>query len=251
MQNQQSRETGVAVAPVASPLDAQVLDVLRRYDAPTVANAIETFNIRPRNTGFMTPEIRCIFPDFGVMTGYAVTARIRTAEPPQEGEQLVSYPYLDWWNFILEQPAPRVVVIQDIDERPGVGSFWGEVHANIHVALGCVGTVTNGGVRDLNEVRPLGFHFFAQDVLVSHSYLRMVDFGTPVEVGGITVRTGDLVHADVHGVQLVPRSIAADIPAAVDRVLIRERKIIGYCKTPAFTAVGLAELMRVLQKPRT
>jgi len=141
-----------------------------------------------------------------------------------------------------------VIVIQDMDARPGVGSFWGEVQANIHVALGCVGTVTNGGVRDLNEVRPLGFHFFAQHVIVSHAYVRLIDFGLPVEVGGITVRTGDVVHADLHGVQLVPRSIAADIPAGVDRVLARERKIIDYCKSPSFDPTDLERIMRDLQE---
>ena len=243
----QGREA-TAIAPATAPLGMGVIEALKRYDAPTLSNAIEMFDVRPRNTGFMTSAIRCIFPEMGVMVGYAVTARIRADGPPAEGEQAVRYPYIDYWNFILEHPAPRVIVIQDMDARPGVGSFWGEVQANIHVALGCVGTVTNGGVRDLNEVRPLGFHFFAQHVIVSHAYVRLIDFGLPVEVGGITVRTGDVVHADLHGVQLVPRSIAADIPAGVDRVLARERKIIDYCKSPSFDATDLERIMRDLQE---
>ena len=222
-------------------LTAVELAALGRFDAPTVANAIETLNVRSRSAGFMRPEIRSIFPELGVMVGYAVTARIRAAQPPAEGEPVAAN--FDWWNFLLKAPRPRVVVIQDLDEPPAVGSFWGEVQANIHRALGCVGTVTNGGVRDLAEVGPLGFHFFAQHVVVSHAYVHMVDFGGAVEVGGVTVRTGDLIHADRHGVQTVPPDVARQLPAAVEKVVARERRIIDYCKSPEFTPEGLKKLM--------
>ena len=222
-------------------LTPEDLAALARYDAPTVANAIETFDIRPRNAGFMRPEIRCLFPKLGVMVGYAVTARIRAAQPPAEGEKIASN--FDWWNLVLQTPRPRVVVIQDLDDPPAVGSFWGEVQANIHKALGAIGTVTDGGVRDLNEVGPLGFHFFARHVVVSHAYVHMVDFGDPVEVGGLTVRTGDVIHADRHGAQVVPLEVARQVPAAAEGVFARERRIIGYCKSPEFTPEGLKEIM--------
>ncbi len=227
------------------PLSAEELDALRRFDAPTVANAIELFDIRPRNAGFMRPEIRCVFPDMGVMAGYAVTGKIRAGLPPAPGETVSNF---DWWDFVLKTPVPRVVVLEDLDDPPAVGSFWGEVQSNIHKALDCAGTVTNGGVRDLNEVGPLGFHFFAQHVIVPHAYVRLIEFGGPVTIGGLTVRTGDLVHADKHGAQVVPLEIARDIPAAAKRIFDREHQIIDYCKSPAFTPEGLKELMRDLSK---
>jgi regulator of RNase E activity RraA len=229
----------------AAPLTWSDLLALKRYDAPTVANAIETLNVRPRSAGFMRPEIRCIFPELGVMAGYAVTARMRAARPPAPADKpAVNF---DWWDFILKTPLPRVVVIQDLDDPPAVGSFWGEVQGNIHKALGCAGAVTNGGVRDLNEVGPLGFHFFAQHVIVSHAYVYMVDFGGPVQIGGLTIRTGDLIHADRHGVQVLPIEIARNIPAAAEKVMARERRIIDYCKSPEFTPEGLKQLMRGLK----
>lgn len=228
------------------PLTWAQLEALKRYDAPTVANAIETFNVRPRNAGFMRPEIRCVFPELGVMVGYAVTAKIRAAQPPASGEETVSN--FDWWDFILKTPPPRVVVIQDPDDPPAVGSYWGEVMANVHKALGCAGAVTNGGVRDLNEVGPLGFHFFAPHVIVSHAYVRMVEFGGPVAVGGMTIQTGDLIHADKHGVQVVPLQVAGQVPAAADKIFVREHRIIDYCKSPEFTPEGLKEVMRELRK---
>ena len=221
------------------------LEALLRYDTPTIANAIELFDVRPRDSGFMRPEIRSIFPGMGVMAGYAVTGKIRAVGQPKKNEVASNF---DWWDYILRAPAPRIVVLEDLDDPPAVGSFWGEVQANIHRALGCVGTVTDGGVRDLNEVGPLGFHFFARHVIVSHAYIRLVEFGEPVEVGGLTVRTGDLIHADKHGAQVVPLEIAAQVPAAAEKIMVRERRIIDYCKSPAFDPEGLKALMRDLQK---
>ena len=137
-------------------LDPAVLDRLRAFNTPTVANAIEVFDVRPRNEGFMHPEIRCIFPRLGVMVGYAVTLKIQSVRPGAKG---ASIPHRVHWQDVLKVPAPRVIVVEDLDDPPGLGSFWGEVNANMHRAMGCVGAVTNGSVRDLDEVEPLGFQF--------------------------------------------------------------------------------------------
>lgn len=216
------------------------LEALRRFDAPTVANAIETFNVRPRNTGFMDASVRCMFPDLGVLVGYACTAVIAAAqEPPKRA--LVTRE--EWWRTILAAPAPRVVVMQDIDAKP-IGSFWGEVQGNIHKALGCIGVVTNGGVRDLNEAHALGFQFFANAVLVSHAYVRLVEINVPVTVGGLIVHPGDLIHADQHGAQVVPLDLVPQIPDAVADVAARERRIIDTCQATDFS---LEKLIQVYQ----
>ena len=185
----------------------------------------------------MTSDIRCIFPDLGVMVGYAVTARIMADEPPVEGHQ-VSRP--DWWDYLQEIPKPRVVVIQDLD-RVVKGAFWGEQNANIHKALGCVGVITDGGVRDLDEMQALGFHAFAAHVLVSQAYVHLVDFGIPVRVGGLTVSPGDLLHGDKHGAIVVPPSIAAEVASAVARVERQERQTIELCQSPDFSLEALKE----------
>lgn len=223
---------------VQGPLSPAVLRALQTLSTPTVANAIETFNIRPRNQGFMDASVRCMLPGLGVMVGYAVTAKIRAAEPPAPG---AAVPRRRMWEHILSIPEPRVVVIQDLDDPP-VGSFWGEVNANIHRALGCVGTVTNGGVRDLDEVERLGFHLFASQVHVSHAYVHVVEIGTPVEVGGLTVHPGDLLHGDKHGVIQIPLEIAPDLFRAAKEVETRERRIIEVCQSPDFSIEKLSEL---------
>ncbi len=181
----------------------------------------------------MLPEIKCVFPEFGAMIGYAVTAVISADSP--EGRRIQPF---DWWEMILKIPEPRVVVIHDID-HPVVGSFWGEVNANIHRALGCVGTVTDSSVRDLDEVREMGFHFFSSCVTVSHAYVHLVEIGIPVKVGGLVVKPGDLILGDKHGVISIPLEIARDVPKAAQVVEEWERPVINYCKSKGFTIEGL------------
>jgi len=215
------------------------LNALRKLSTPTVSNAIETFNVRPRNQGFMSPDIRCLFPDWGVLAGYAVTARFAADQPATRPASR-----LEFWGHLLQIPEPRVVVLQDLDQPSGVGAFFGEVQTNIHRRLGCVGVVTNGHVRDLDEVKALGFHYFARGVCVSHAYVHLIDFGSSVSVGGMTVHPGDLLHADKHGVLVVPREIARQVPDAAAKVARREQRIIAHCQAADFS---LEELKRLVE----
>jgi regulator of RNase E activity RraA len=221
-----------------------VIDALRKLTSPTVANAIETFNVRPRNAGFMSPDVRTLFPELGPLVGYAVTALIRAEPEPRDGHRASLFAY---WDFIQSIPEPRIVVVHDLDDPRGQGSQWGEVQANIHKALGCAGVITDGAVRDLDEVRALGFQFAAAHVSVSHAYVHLVDFGLPVKVGGLWVRPGDLLHADQHGVVSIPAEIAARIPEAVARIEEMERRIIGLRQSAAFTADRLKALYQEIR----
>jgi regulator of RNase E activity RraA len=221
-----------------------VIEALKKITSPSVANAIETFKVRPRNQGQISSEIRALFPEMGPLVGYAVTAVIRAEPEPLEGHRASTY---GWWDYVLSIPAPRVIVVHDLDEPRGQGAQWGEVQANIHKALGCAGVVTDGSVRDLDEVRALGFQFAAAHISVSHAYVHMVDFGLPVKLGGLWVRPGDLVHADQHGVVTIPPDVAERIPEAVAKVEADERKIIDVCKSKDFSAQKLKDLYQVIR----
>jgi 4-hydroxy-4-methyl-2-oxoglutarate aldolase len=211
------------------------LESLRGYDSCTLSNAVETFDVRPRDTGYMAHDIRCIFPELPVMVGYAatITMRARGNVERRDDEPV--------WRHVLSVPAPRVLVAQDLDDPPGRGAFWGEVMSTIFSKLGCEGTVTNGSVRDLKEVRDIGFRYFATSVGVSHAYVRWEEVAIPVQVGGSTVRPGDIIHADRHGVLLVPNEVVKDLPAAADRVIASEQELIQWVRSPEFT---LEELIR-------
>jgi len=217
----------------AELLPQTLLEELRGLDACAVANAIETFDVRLRNVGFAGSCARCMFEDFPPMLGYAATARIRTSEPPMEGHSY--HERTDWWDHILSIPAPRIIVVQDIDKHPGLGSFVGEVHANIFLALDCVGLVTNGAVRDLPPVRATGFQLFAGCVSVSHAFAHIFDFGGPVDIGRMKVRPGDLIHGDLHGVQTVPLDIAVRIPSVARQLLEKEQRLIDLIRSAGIT----------------
>jgi len=221
-----------------------VIDALRKITSPSVANAIETFDLRPRNQGYMSGELRALFPELGPLVGHAVTALIRAEPAPVDGHRASTFGY---WDFIQTIPEPRVVVVHDLDEPRGQGSQWGEVQANIHKALGCAGVITDGAVRDLDEVRTLGFQFVAAHISVSHAYVHLVDFGLPIKVGGLWVNPGDLVHADQHGVVTIPPDLAPRIPDAVAKIETTERRIISLCQSREFSAERLKALYREIR----
>jgi len=218
------------------------LDALRAFDTCMVANAVETFNVRLRNTGFTDARIRCMFEEAPPMVGYAVTARLRSDEPPIRG--LAFRDRSEFWNEILRVPGPRVLVLEDMDDPPGRGAFVGDVHASILRALGCVGYLTNGAVRELPAVRAAGVQVFAGNVAVSHAYSHIFDIGAKVGVAGMDVMPGDLLHGDRHGVLNVPIEIAEEIPKVASALSSEERKVIDFCRSSSFSIEGLSEIMK-------
>lgn len=225
------------------------LEQLSKLSTCVVASAIESLDVRLPNTGFADSSIHCIFEDMAPVAGYAATLRIRTSTPPMEGGRY-SYARSDWWNHVLAVPSPRVLVIQDLDPKPGVGAFVGEVYTHILCAMGCIAVVTNGAVRDLREVRPIGFQMFAGNVSVSHAYAHVFDFGGAVDVGGLKVRPGDLLHGDLNGVQSVPLDIFPQVLSAANEIVQKRRSLTGLCCAPDFSMDKLREAVTAEQPAR-
>lgn len=223
-------------------LSERQLDALRALDTCTVSNAIETFGVRLRNTGFVDASVGCMFEDLPPMVGYAATARLRSGSPPMQGGSY--HDRTDWWQYVLQVPLPRIVVLEDVDKQPGLGAFVGDVHAAILRALGCVGYVSNGAVRELPAVRKMGLHLFAGKVAVSHAYAHIFDYGSPIEIGGLQIHPGDLLHGDRHGLLTVPKSVAADVPAAAERLRKAEERIIAFCESSDFSLEKLREVLK-------
>ena len=209
-------------------LPAGVLEELRQLTTCLAASAIETFGVRLPNAGFCDAGIRAIFPEMPAVVGYAATALVRSAAPPMEGGTY--YARTDWWEHILSVGAPRIVVLQDVDEKPGLGALVGEVHASILHSLGCEGLVTNGAVRDLPQVRAIPFPMFAGNVSVSHAYAHISGFGHTVEMCGLKIRPGDLLMADMHGVLTIPVEIAARVPDVAREIRARRRTLVDLCR---------------------
>jgi len=217
------------------------LEALGRLSTSAVVDAIETFDIRLRNEGFADGTIHCWLPDLPPIVGYAATVRVRTAIPPMVGGAYVDR--TDWWQRVLAVPAPRIVVIEDTDTPVGTGALIGGVYANIVRALGGVGVLTNGAIRDADEFATLGLQAFARRVVPSHAYAHVFEYDVPVRIGGLEIAPGSLLHGDRNGVVAVPESIAAEIPRAAAARAAHDARIISLCRSAQFSPDALRALL--------
>ena len=214
-------------------IDTAALDALRAWDTPTICNALEVVVPHRRATGFTTEHLHCLDPGLTPIIGYARTATIRSAEAPPWPDDAVKARRAAYYEYVAAPPHPTLVVIQDLDPNPGFGAFWGEVNTAVHKGLGALGGVTNGSIRDIDDCAP-GFQLLAGKVGPSHAHVHVVDFGGQVNVAGMTVNDGDIVHADRHGAVVVPREAVTKVPAAVDLLTRREAVILAAARSEGF-----------------
>jgi len=216
------------------------IDYLKTVDSPTLSNAIELLKVRPRSEGFTPLEIRCLFPEFGRMCGYAVTAHVETMTQMEPMDRRV---FLDLYEAVAAAPKPAVVVLQEIGPHGGYAAHCGEVMATIFKRTGAIGLVSDCGVRDIPEVRAMGFHYFARGTVASHAWFRIVRVSVPVQVCGLVVRPGDLLHGDENGLLLMPPGVEAALPAMVDEVRAREAPLMEFVRGPEFSLAKLRGLL--------
>jgi 4-hydroxy-4-methyl-2-oxoglutarate aldolase len=217
------------------PVGEKNVAFLKSVDSPTIANAIEPFKVRDRTEGFIGGEVRALFPEMPPMVGTALTVTM-TNTP---GALADRENYWRMYEALSQTPAPSVLVVQDVSGDPSRCALAGEVMTRMAMRLGVVGMVTDGGLRDLHEVRRLGFAYFARYVVVSHGNFGVVEVGTPVTLDGQKVKTGDILHGDANGVVIVPREVLDGLPEAVQEVRTRERATMDFINSPEFT-VGAA-----------
>ena len=223
-------------------LTSDELEALRRIDSATIANAIEPFGVRPLTEGFMGMDIKCMFPELGVMVGYAVTAKVDSQTEDAEPDKTVLW---DVIKSIDASPKPAVLVFQDAGPRISHACHFGDGLANLAKRVGAIGLITNGGVRDLSGVREIGFHFYAPGITVSHGNYRYVSSGEPVEVSGVRVEPGNLIHADENGVVLIPSEIARDVIGKAHEIMEAEASTIGFYRGADFSMEGVARRLGV------
>lgn len=210
------------------------LDALRALDTPTVCNALELVVPERRAIGFTVEPLVCAFPDLPPIVGYARTATIRSTRPAGLSAQDARAKRIAYYEHAASGPGPRIVVIEDVDTAGiGFGAFWGEVQTTVHKGLGCIGCVTNGSVRDIPQAAP-GFQMIAGMVAPSHAWVHLVEIGGTVNVHGMTVKPGDLIHADRHGAVVIPIDAARKVPAAAQLCTRREAVILEAARKPGF-----------------
>ncbi|MDR1194711.1 MAG: RraA family protein [Peptococcaceae bacterium] len=207
-------------------LTKEGLEELRQFDTPTVWNALEGYKLRPNTTGFTYPGLSRRTPERAPMVGYAVTAKVSGVEPPTAEQKDMLFAFFEDARRL---DVPSVAVVEDIDQRP-IGSFWGEVQATTFKALGAVGTLTRGGVRDLSEVGALGFCFFSTDIMVARAESHLTDHNCAVDICGLEINPGDLIHADAHGAVVIPAAAAPTLADACRRVTQAELYVLEPCR---------------------
>jgi regulator of RNase E activity RraA len=217
-----------------APLNQTELDALRSLDTPTVCNALELVAPARRATGFTVQPLVCAYPDLPPIVGYACTATIRSTRPSGQSPDEARKKRIVYYEHVAAGPGPRIVVIEDVDTAGiGFGAFWGEVQTTVHKGLGCIGCITNGSVRDIPQAAP-GFQMIAGSIAPSHAWVHLVEIGGTVNVHGMMVKPGDLVHADRHGAVVIPHDVARKVPEAAGLCMRREAVILEAARKPGF-----------------
>lgn len=215
------------------------LKVLQQWDTPTICNGLEIVAPGRRAIGFTVESMVAADPKLPPMVGVARVGMIRAKEAPRGPVAN----RLDWYDYVADAQFPSVVVLQDLDDRPGYGAWWGEVHSTVHKALGALGCVTNGSFRDCDMLAP-GFQIVGGRIGPSHAHVHMVDFGKPVNIFGMNVAHGDVVHADFHGAVVIPAEAVRKLPDAIALCTRREKVILDICAAPDFSPAKLRDAVQ-------
>jgi len=221
------------------PFTLADLEILKQWDTPTICNGLELIVPERRAIGFTVEPMVAADAKLPPMVGLARVGMIRAKEAPR-GKVADR---LDWYDYVADAELPTVTVLQDLDDRPGYGAWWGEVHTTVHKALGALGCVTNGSFRDLGALAK-DFQIIAGRVGPSHSHVHMVDFGKPVDVFGMNVVHDDVIHADFHGAVVIPADAVRKLPAAIDLCTRREKVILDLCASPDFSPAKLRDAVK-------
>lgn len=212
------------------PIPEASLEFLKGVDSPTIANAVEPFEVRDRTEGFIGGRVQCQFPDLGVMVGRALTVTMSNAPGPVAGRD----GYWKMWDTLNAMEGPVVLAIQDASGEPHRVAYAGEVMATTAMRLGAIGMVTDGALRDVNEVHALGFHYFMQYPVVSHANFEITSVGEPIVLDGQEVRTGDILHGDGNGIVIVPDEVLEGLPEAVATIQKREAETMAFIRGDDF-----------------
>jgi regulator of RNase E activity RraA len=218
-------------------------EFLRSIDTPTVCNLLEMVAPERRGFGYTVQHLHCPFPDLPPMVGFAKTVTIRAKDRVPLGEAGYMNKRLDYLDYVAAAPQPGIVIIEDLDTPVGFGAFWGEVQSNIHQSLGCLGTITNGSIRDIPMIPP-GFQMLAGSIAPSHAFVHVVDFAVGVTIHGMAVNSGDLIHADRHGAVVVPVDKIDAMKPALDKLTQSETRVITAARAKGATVETIKAAMK-------
>lgn len=214
-------------------MNESLLNLLQSVDTPTVCNAIEVAQGQRGFDQFTRGTMLCSDPKGGAIVGYARTAKIAALEPPQEAPDVIKARRMAYYKHMSEGPRPAVTVVEDVDYPNCIGAFWGEINTTVHKGLGTNGALTNGVMRDLGDL-PEGFPVVAGSIGPSHGFVHVREIATEVEIFGLRIRDGDLVHADRHGALVIPPEVIEQLEDAIHKLLDTEKLVLEPARLAGF-----------------
>ncbi|WGW03454.1 RraA family protein [Tropicibacter oceani] len=227
-----------------------LLTLLRSVDTPTVCNAIEVIEGKRGFDRFTRGTVLCSAPDEGAIVGYARTARISAIVPPSEAPEVIRARRMDYYRHMASGPRPAIAVVEDIDGDKAIGAYWGEINTTVHKGFGLSGALTNGVMRDLGDL-PDGFPVIAGSIGPSHGFVHVTEVASDVTVFGLTIRDGDLVHADRHGALVIPAEYVDNLQAAINTMRRTEDIVLSAARKPGFDFDSFAAAWEAFEKART
>ncbi len=231
-------------------MNNDLLELLKSVDTPTVCNAIEVAQGKRGFSQFTRETMLCSAPDGPPIVGYARTAKIAALNPPSESADVLKERRMAYYRHMAEAPGPAVTVVEDIDYPNCVGAYWGEINTTVHKGFGIVGALTNGVMRDLGDL-PDGFPVVAGSIGPSHGFVHVREIGVPVEVFGLIVTEGDLVHADRHGAVVIPEQVVPSLQGAIQQLLETERLVLEPARREGFDFQEFEKSWAAFEKART
>lgn len=227
-----------------------LLNLLNKVDTPTVCNAIEVAEGKRGFNAFTRGTMLCSDPDAGAMVGYARTAKIAAVNPPEEPPEVIRKRRMDYYRHMALGTGPSITVVEDLDFPHCIGAYWGEINTTVHKGFGISGALTNGVMRDLGDL-PEGFSVVAGSIGPSHGFVHVKELGTPVNIFGLEINDGDLVHADRHGALVIPPEVLDDLEQAILKLLETEKLILEPARKPGFDFDAFEEAWQAFEAART
>ena len=227
-----------------------LLKLLQSVDTPTVCNAIEVAQGKRGFDAFTRGTMLCSAPDEPAIVGYARTAKIAAVKAPTEAPEVIKARRMAYYKHMADAPMPAVAVVEDTDFPDCIGAYWGEINTTVHKGFGLSGTLTNGVMRDLGDV-PTGYPVIAGSIGPSHGFVHVQEIGTQVEVFGMTVTEGDLIHADRHGALVIPKDVIETLEASIEKLLSTETLILEPARSAEFNFEVFEEAWGTFEKSRT
>ena len=230
-------------------MDTTLLDLLRKVDTPTVCNAIEVVQGKRGFDRFTRGTMVCSAPG-EAMVGYARTARIAALAPPTEAPDVIRTRRMAYYRYRSKGPRPGVAVVEDLDGAAAIGAYWGEINTTIHKGFGLSGALTNGVMRDLGDL-PEGFPVVAGSIGPSHGFVHVRDLDCEVRIFGLSVRPGELIHADRHGALVIPEDVVGGLQAGIESLLATEKIVLDPARADGFDFAAFEAAWEAFEKART